>query len=223
MRILDLFSGIGGFALAGRMAGLPAPVAFCEIEPFCQRVLAKHWPEVPCATDISYLCVDKRVNMLYDCRHGKNSSEICGYCGIVRKWSVDSGGCRPVRSDSPSDVANTETSWCEDAEKPAIWEKEPLLSGNICERSGAKYPGKSCGERDNPEKECLRKLRSCSDFQRWEDRNPGASSRLQHAADGDVALPKVPPRMAQKKYPAGKEVMPCEVSATIDLVCGGFP
>ena len=35
---IDLFSGIGGFALAARWAGFRT-VAFCEIEPFCQEVL----------------------------------------------------------------------------------------------------------------------------------------------------------------------------------------
>lgn len=30
-------------------------VAFCEIEPFCQRVLAKHWPEVPIYDDVRSL------------------------------------------------------------------------------------------------------------------------------------------------------------------------
>lgn len=54
MRALDLFSGIGGFALAGRMVwGDDYQVqAFCEIEPFCQKVLKKHWPDVPIETDI---------------------------------------------------------------------------------------------------------------------------------------------------------------------------
>src|SRR5688572_22500604 len=28
-------------------------VAFCEIDPFCRRVLEKHWPGVPCFDDIS--------------------------------------------------------------------------------------------------------------------------------------------------------------------------
>ena len=28
-------------------------IAFCEIEPFCRRVLAKHWPEVPCFEDVT--------------------------------------------------------------------------------------------------------------------------------------------------------------------------
>ena len=35
---IDLFSGIGGFALAAKWAGFRT-VAFCEIEPFCQEVL----------------------------------------------------------------------------------------------------------------------------------------------------------------------------------------
>jgi DNA (cytosine-5)-methyltransferase 1 len=54
MRWLDLFSGIGGFALGLERAGHQT-VAFCEIDPFCQRVLAKHWPEIPCYDDIRTL------------------------------------------------------------------------------------------------------------------------------------------------------------------------
>lgn len=30
-------------------------VAFCEIEPYCRKVLAKHWPDVPVHTDIRQL------------------------------------------------------------------------------------------------------------------------------------------------------------------------
>jgi len=48
---LDLFSGIGGFALAAGWAGFET-VGFCEIEPYCQAVLKKHWPQVPIHRDI---------------------------------------------------------------------------------------------------------------------------------------------------------------------------
>lgn len=51
MTHLDLFSGIGGFALAARWAGFET-TQFVEIEPFCQRVLAKNFPGVPIHGDI---------------------------------------------------------------------------------------------------------------------------------------------------------------------------
>lgn len=49
---LDLFSGIGGFALAARWNGLET-IAFSEIDPYAIRVLAKHWPDVPNLGDIT--------------------------------------------------------------------------------------------------------------------------------------------------------------------------
>jgi DNA (cytosine-5)-methyltransferase 1 len=52
VRVLDLFSGIGGFSLGLERAGMRT-VAFCEIDPFCRAVLAKHWPGVPCHDDIT--------------------------------------------------------------------------------------------------------------------------------------------------------------------------
>jgi DNA (cytosine-5)-methyltransferase 1 len=52
MRHLDLFSGIGGFALACRMVGGIETVGFCEREPYAQKVLKKHWPDAPICNDI---------------------------------------------------------------------------------------------------------------------------------------------------------------------------
>ncbi len=54
MKHLDLFSGIGGFALAARWVGWET-VGFCEIDPYCQKVLRKHWPNVPIHEDIREL------------------------------------------------------------------------------------------------------------------------------------------------------------------------
>jgi DNA (cytosine-5)-methyltransferase 1 len=58
MNVLDLFSGIGGFSLGLERAGMRT-VAFCEIDPFCRRVLAKHWPAVPCYDDVRTLTAER--------------------------------------------------------------------------------------------------------------------------------------------------------------------
>ena len=58
MNVLDLFSGIGGFSLGLERAGFRT-VAFCEIDPYCRRVLAKHWPEVPIYDDVRTVSADR--------------------------------------------------------------------------------------------------------------------------------------------------------------------
>jgi DNA (cytosine-5)-methyltransferase 1 len=52
MRTLDLFSGIGGFALAGRSLPPIVVTQFVEIDPFCQKVLSKNFPHIPIHGDI---------------------------------------------------------------------------------------------------------------------------------------------------------------------------
>jgi len=48
---LDLFSGIGGFALAAKWTGWQT-IAFSEIEPYACKILKRHWPAVPNLGDI---------------------------------------------------------------------------------------------------------------------------------------------------------------------------
>jgi DNA (cytosine-5)-methyltransferase 1 len=51
LRVASFFSGIGGFDLAFEQVGCQV-VFQCERDSFCQKVLRKHWPGVPLASDI---------------------------------------------------------------------------------------------------------------------------------------------------------------------------
>lgn len=54
MKSIELFAGIGGISLAAEWAGIET-AAFCEIDPFAQKVLDKHWPDVPIFDDVKKL------------------------------------------------------------------------------------------------------------------------------------------------------------------------
>ena len=57
MRLLDLFSGIGGFSLAASWVWGDELdiVGFCEIDTYCHKVLNKNFPGVPIYKDITTL------------------------------------------------------------------------------------------------------------------------------------------------------------------------
>jgi len=63
MKVLDLFSGIGGFSLGLERAGMKT-VQFVENDPYCQKVLAKNFPSVPIHGDIKTFHYDKPVELI---------------------------------------------------------------------------------------------------------------------------------------------------------------
>ncbi len=79
-RVLDLFSGLGGFSLGLEHAGYET-VAFCEIDPFCRRVLAMHWPEVPIHGDIAAARFEGPVDMVvagFPCQDVSRAGDVWG-------------------------------------------------------------------------------------------------------------------------------------------------
>tara|TARA_R110002051_G_scaffold15639_2_gene48407 strand:- start:1228 stop:2292 length:1065 start_codon:yes stop_codon:yes gene_type:complete len=52
VKVLDLFSGIGGFSRGLEAAGPFETIAFVEYEPYCQAVLKHHWPRTKILGDI---------------------------------------------------------------------------------------------------------------------------------------------------------------------------
>ena len=78
MKMLDLFSGIGGFSLAAEWVWGDELdiVCFVENDPFCQKILKKHWPDTPIFGDI---------------RNFNKPSDIC-YFGEQFKTDLITGG-----------------------------------------------------------------------------------------------------------------------------------
>lgn len=54
MKVLSLFSGVGGFDLGLEAAGMET-VALCEWDRHAQSVLRRHWPNTPLYGDVSEL------------------------------------------------------------------------------------------------------------------------------------------------------------------------
>jgi DNA (cytosine-5)-methyltransferase 1 len=59
LKVLDLFSGIGGFSLGLERTGGFETVAFCEIDKKARLVLKKHWPDTPIFEDVTTLTGDQ--------------------------------------------------------------------------------------------------------------------------------------------------------------------
>jgi DNA (cytosine-5)-methyltransferase 1 len=57
---LDLCSGIGGFALGFEWANLSKPIAFCDTDEWCQKVLAKNFPNIPVYNDVKEIANDTK-------------------------------------------------------------------------------------------------------------------------------------------------------------------
>jgi site-specific DNA-cytosine methylase len=58
VRVLDLFAGIGGFTIGLERAGFET-AAFCEIDPYAQKVLRKNWPGVPIYDDVRTITAER--------------------------------------------------------------------------------------------------------------------------------------------------------------------
>lgn len=84
LKVLDLFSGIGGFSLGLERTGGFETVAFCEIDKFCQKVLKKHWPDVPIHNDVRTLEHDGPVDVItggFPCQNLSSLGDRTGLAG----------------------------------------------------------------------------------------------------------------------------------------------
>ena len=52
LKLLDLFSGIGGFSLGLESTGYFETIAFVEKDKFCQQVLEKNFKDIPIESEV---------------------------------------------------------------------------------------------------------------------------------------------------------------------------
>lgn len=89
MTHIDLFSGIGGFALAARWAGLKT-VVFCEKDPFCQQVLEARFGAV---------VTDPKHPRLFGSFRAGTPTQPSGSSGSLRVWEPAGGTPIPLIPD----------------------------------------------------------------------------------------------------------------------------
>lgn len=104
MKVLDLFSGIGGFSLGLERAGMET-IAFCEYDEHARAVLKKHWPNVEIHKDVRELDATKyrgTVDVVcggFPCQDLSTAGRKAGISGersgLYREMLRIIGECRP--------------------------------------------------------------------------------------------------------------------------------
>jgi len=103
IKFVELFAGIGGFSLGFERTGMEC-VGHVEIDKYAQKVLKKHWPDVPLYPDVTKIKGDEfgKIDLLcggFPCqdvsiagnKEGINAPRTGLYYEIIRVATV----CRP--------------------------------------------------------------------------------------------------------------------------------
>lgn len=146
---LDLFSGIGGFALAARANGVRT-IAFCECDPRCQAFLAKAWPGVPVWNDVRSLAYKPRRGCKVESSKGEsriepstcnpNAASSMAESQRAERWQETKGRNEHDRTDTGREEASSGPSQC----FGDVW----LITGGVpCQP--ASRAGKQRGKEDD--------------------------------------------------------------------------
>jgi DNA-cytosine methyltransferase len=93
IRVLDLFSGIGGFSLGLERTGHFETVAFCENNRDRWPILKKHWPQVPIIEDVKRIPHGLTVDLVtagFPCQDISFAGKGAGIAGLRSRlfWRV---------------------------------------------------------------------------------------------------------------------------------------
>ena len=100
MKHLDLFSGIGGFSLACQWAGIET-IGFVEIDKYCQKVLRRHFPNVPIVEDIRD--VEKIKQVIENAIGSNGRSESRDFTD--KGWIASEAGRTCIQADTERQVS----------------------------------------------------------------------------------------------------------------------
>jgi len=206
---IDLFSGIGGFAIAAGWAGFRT-VCFCEIDPFCQEVLAARFPGVTIFPDVKGLTGSQIFDTIRsnEKRIQRNPRDVSG-------GPLDPSNSELLRSDPPGHVEDHEAARLRISSEGSGRGSQPIPSGDEGERPGAEPFGNSDSARDCSEKDALRELLGYGNIQGRENEDSGPPCGLREAPGSSLALPEVPPRMAHEEQGEGR--------VNVTLLTAGVP
>jgi DNA (cytosine-5)-methyltransferase 1 len=138
---LDLFSGIGGFALAARNCGIKT-VAFCEIEPYCQKVLIKNFGSVMADTESERegsKSSSTREGILQS--DGKGKTLANAKCRKVDEQHQQSRGHSKSRRDTVGQRAEAARQANNESDSDRIDGCRPLIFGDIRQLDGKRFRG----------------------------------------------------------------------------------
>jgi len=234
---LDLFSGIGGFALAADWTFENVEHIFCEIEPFCQKILKKHWPNSNIVGDIKRLKVDNLGNLVY-CDCDEQDFKIHSSKKPVRSGIVNSGNSELLRRDTSSNAQNINKEGGQVQEQQTLWEEEPFLQRDESRQPLAERLRICDTEGNSNTENTLRGVQGYGDIQERKDEDSGSPPRLQRTIENNVVVSEMPPQVAQESQSYSKSINetikpfyetcqrqhePVAKCGEIDLLTGGFP
>ena len=172
---LSLFTGVGGLDLAFEWAG-GTVAAMCEIDPFCRKVLRKHWPNVPLFRDVKEVkgADVGTVDVVYGgvpCQPFSVAGDRKGRDDPRHLWPEFSrlvGGIGPrwvVAENVPGILSIAADDVCQDLESKGysigVFSYEALAVGAPHRRSRVFFVAHSNGERELQQEMCVK------DIWRW--------------------------------------------------------
>lgn len=221
MKFGSLFAGIGGFDLGLERAGMECAWQV-EIDPFCRKVLAKHWPDVRRHDDVRTFA------------RSLAETERCASCGgeiDVRRWRKHRSGGAENGSDPPVDARNTQEAWDGISTAETDGAGQSFSSWRSESRGSSPQHSRTSNTSETTDAPAnMRGMREdATAIQGWQNSDSSPSPRLQQAARSSLVVPIMSPSGAYGECIRCGNIQrtreePRNLSHLwVDLICGGFP